>query len=248
MRKMEIYKNFAAVYDIFMTRDIPYDQWAAYIHAIISQDNTADDPVLDLGCGTGNLTLRLAAMGHDMIGVDRSEDMLAEAQSKAFEAGRRILWLAQDMQQLDLYGTVRAAVCTCDALNYLPDAVALRTVFARVRLFLRPGGTFIFDMNTEYKYREVMGARTFGGMEGPVEYIWENHYNPAEKSNEYRVSFRIEGDEPTLFDETHRQQAHDPTDVTAWLGEAGFAQVSIFDGYSHAPIKDDTVRAVFVCK
>ncbi|MCL2187916.1 MAG: class I SAM-dependent methyltransferase [Defluviitaleaceae bacterium] len=242
---MEMYKNFSAVYDLFMTRDIPYDAWAAYIHNLLGK---TDEPVLDLGCGTGNLTLRLAALGHDMIGVDASEDMLAVAQDKMYETDFRVLWLAQDMRKLDLYGTVSAAVCTCDALNYLLTDEDIQEVFRRVRLFLRAGGVFIFDMNTEYKYKEVMGARTFGGMEADVEYVWENEYNAAAQINEYRVSFRVGGNDPVEFDELHKQRAYNFNDVQKWLTKAGFKDVQMRDNYSDTVVKNDTVRVVFICK
>ena len=117
-----IYKGFARMYDALMA-DAPYDIWAAYIDGVLKKHlkraNEAQPIVLDLACGTGNMTLRLAKMGYDMIGVDASEDMLAEAQRKAYEEGQSILFLAQDMQKLDLYGTVDAVASVCDGLNYI---------------------------------------------------------------------------------------------------------------------------------
>jgi SAM-dependent methyltransferase len=189
------------VYDLFMTKEIPYDAWAEYItrllnkHLSIGTNRNGKAPIiLDLACGTGNITLRLAARGYDMIGVDASGDMLAQAQNKAFEQGHRVLWLAQDMRALDLYGTVDAAVCTCDGLNYILNGNELMETFRRVRLFLNPGGIFIFDMNTAYKFGVILGNGAFADAAEGAQYQWDNHYNPASNINTYRVTFQM-GDE-----------------------------------------------------
>ena len=115
---MEAYTDFAEVYDTFMD-NVPYEKWADYIADRLARAGIRDGLVLELGCGTGTLTQLLARRGYDMIGVDRSEEMLAVAAQKAAEEGLDILYLEQDMQSFELYGTVRAAVCVCDSLNYL---------------------------------------------------------------------------------------------------------------------------------
>ena len=245
-----MYQGFAAVYDQFMG-DVPYDAWAAYINRILQQhlphtQNGEAPMVLDMACGTGSITLRLAAMGYDMIGVDASADMLVQAQEKAYEAGRRVLWLAQDMRELDLYGTVDAAVCVCDGLNYLLEDDELREVFRRVRLFLNPGGVFIFDMNTEYKFREVLGDKSFGGEHGNDAYVWDNHYDAHSQINEYHVVFYSrKGGQP--FEELHYQRAYDLETVCAWLAEADFT-VEMRDGYSDLPPHETSTRVTYLCK
>jgi len=201
--------------------------------------------VVDLACGTGSITLRLAAMGYDMIGVDASEDMLAEAQRKAYEQNASILFLAQDMRELNLFGTVDAAVSVCDGLNYILSEGELLSVFKRVRLFLNPSGVFIFDMNTEYKFKEVLQNRVFEGKGADGEaYEWENHYNPETKINEYHVVFHGEDDEP--FSELHRQRAYSPEDVCGLLTQAGFTEVVIRGDYTNDPPRPDSMRVVFV--
>ena len=114
--------------------------------------------VLELGCGTGTMTGLLAQKGYDMIGVDNSEEMLAEAMEKKVESGLDILYLMQDMQEFELYGTVRAAVSVCDSLNYITDPEELKQVFCLVNNYLDPGGLFLFDINTVHKYRDVLGG------------------------------------------------------------------------------------------
>jgi ubiquinone/menaquinone biosynthesis C-methylase UbiE len=241
---MDCYKGFAAVYDLFMAKDVPYDAWAAYIDNCIKAKGKADI-VLDLACGTGNITLRMAKRGYDMIGVDFSEDMLMQAQNKACEQGHKVLWLAQDMRSLDLYGTVDAALCVCDGLNYLLEPSELKEVFRRVRLFLNPDGIFIFDMNTEYKFREVMGESAFGGKAEGAVFHWDNYYDPEKMINEYKVQFITQNEGE--FYETHRQRAYKINDVVRWLTEAGFGEIRLRNNYSDEPLKADTARAVFIC-
>ncbi|MCL2604980.1 MAG: class I SAM-dependent methyltransferase [Defluviitaleaceae bacterium] len=247
---MECYKGFAAVYDTFMVRDIPYDAWADYICEIINNLDKCEI-ILDLACGTGNMTLRLAERGYDMIGTDASEDMLALAQDKAFEADRRVLWLAQDMRALDLYGTVDAVTCVCDGMNYILESDELKEVFKRVRLFLNPGGVFIFDMNTEYKFKEVLAEGTFGDSFEGAEYQWDNVYDAKTMINEYRLSFSSLRRDPGLRsfeNEIHRQRAYDIGEISNWLMDAGFSSIRLRDGYTHEPPKADTARVVFICR
>ena len=244
-----IYKGFACVYDALMT-NAPYDAWAAYIDDVLKKrlnfPECGQPLVLDLACGTGNITLRLAKMGYDMIGVDCSADMLAEARRKADEENVDLLLLAQDMRELDLYGTVDAAICVCDGLNYILTEQELGDIFKRVRLFLNPGGVFIFDMNTEYKFKEQLSNHSFESQESTGEaYTWDNVYHAQEKINEYKITFYTTG-ESEPFIETHYQRAYAPEDVCRLLTQAGFAATAVHDGYNDAPYHDKSGRVVFI--
>ena len=156
---MEAYTSFAAVYDVFMD-DVPYEEWCEYVCGILQEYGIRDGLVLDLGCGTGTMTRLLAEQGYDMIGVDCSEDMLELAQEKEAGKSLNILYLLQDMREFELYGTVRAVVCICDSINYILEEEELLQVFRLVNNYLDPGGLFLFDLNTVYKYREVIGDAT----------------------------------------------------------------------------------------
>ena len=146
---MDAYTSFAQVYDLFMD-NVPYDQWCRYITELLREYGIQDGLVLELGCGTGVLTRKLAAKGYDMIGVDYSEDMLEIAMDHRQE-GEDILYLLQDMREFELYGTVRAAVSICDSMNYIVEYQDLVQVMKLVNNYLDPGGIFIFDLNTPYK-------------------------------------------------------------------------------------------------
>ena len=156
---MEAYTSFAQVYDTFMD-NIPYEEWGAYIVSLLREYGISDGLVLDLGCGTGSMTEVLSGYGYDMIGVDFSEDMLEIALEKRDASGHDILYLLQDMRSFELYGTVRAVVSVCDCVNYLLEEQDLTETFRLVNNYLDPGGIFIFDLNTEYKYRELLGEAT----------------------------------------------------------------------------------------
>jgi len=240
-----MYSGFARMYDAFM-QDVPYDSWASYINEILEGQKC----ILDLACGTGSMTLRLAQMGYDMIGVDVSEDMLAEAQRKAFEAKKQkqILFLAQDMRHLDLYGTVDGVICVCDGLNYILSDIDLAQVFKRVRLFLNTSGVFIFDINTEYKFNESLATYSFEAKTQENEsYIWQNNFNPKTKINEYKVLFHPQGwEEP--FMEIHHQRAYSISEITKLLKETGFNEIQIKDNYTSNSIHDKTERATFIAK
>ena len=166
---MEAYTSFAQVYDLFQD-NIPYGEWADYLKSLLNEYGVKDGLVLDLGCGTGSITELLAKAGYDMIGVDASEEMLELAYEKRAESGHDILYLLQDMREFELYGTVRAIVSVCDSLNYITEEEELLHVFRLVRNYLDPDGVFFFDMNTIYKYSEMLGETTIavaaGGNEG----------------------------------------------------------------------------------
>ena len=159
MENLQAYGEFARVYDMFQD-NVDYDVWGAWLKQQLKEYGILDGLVLDLGCGTGTMTELLAEAGYDMIGVDNSEEMLAEAMEKRVESGHDILYLLQDMQEFELYGTVRAVVSVCDSLNYITEEEELQHVFALVNNYLDPHGIFLFDMNTVYKYQTMIGDAT----------------------------------------------------------------------------------------
>ena len=148
---MEAYTSFARVYDTFMD-NIPYEEWCEYLTGLMREYGVRDGLVLDLGCGTGNMTELLAKAGYDMIGADNAEEMLEIAMEKRDKSGHDILYLLQDMREFELYGTVRAVISVCDSVNYITEPEELQEVFRLVNNYLDPKGVFIFDFNTRYKY------------------------------------------------------------------------------------------------
>lgn len=190
---MEAYTSFAYVYDTFMD-NVPYGEWARHIREKLCEHGVTDGIVLDLGCGTGTMTERLAGYGYDMIGVDNSEEMLELAMEKKTESGYDILYLLQDMRGFELYGTVRAVVSVCDSVNYITEPDELEEVFRLVNNYLDPKGIFLFDFNTVHKYRDVIGDSTIAEDRGVCSFIWDNRYYEKEQINEYDLTLFITED------------------------------------------------------
>lgn len=190
---MEAYTSFAYVYDTFMD-NVPYGEWARHIREKLCEHGVTDGIVLDLGCGTGTMTERLAGYGYDMIGVDNSEEMLELAMEKKTESGYDILYLLQDMRGFELYGTVRAVVSVCDSVNYITEPDELEEVFRLVNNYLDPKGIFLFDFNTVHKYRDVIGDSTIAEDRGVCGFIWDNRYYEKEQINEYDLTLFIAED------------------------------------------------------
>lgn len=232
---MEAYTSFAEVYDQFMD-NVPYREWADFLQEILQKEGINDGLVLDLGCGTGSMTEELAGRGYDMIGVDNSEDMLEIAMEKRQESGHDILYLLQDMQEFELYGTVRAVVSVCDSVNYVTEKEELEQVFRLVNNYLDPGGIFVFDFNTEYKYREVLGDRTIAENREDSSFIWDNYYYEEEHMNEYELTLFIqETDQKELYhkyQETHFQKAYTLEEIRELLEKSGLRFVAAYEDYT----------------
>lgn len=240
---MEAYTSFAAVYDQFMD-NVPYAEWAAYLRELLTGYGIWDGLVLELGCGTGTMTELLAGYGYDMIGVDCSEEMLDAAMEKREASGHDILYLLQDMREFELYGTVRAVVSVCDSVNYILDGQELLQVFVLVNNYLDPGGIFLFDFNTDYKYREVLGNRTIAEDREDCAFIWDNYYDEEEGINEYDLTLfipmgsggtpgweetRPEGGVFRRFRETHFQRGYTLEEIRSALGHAGMEFLAACD-------------------
>ena len=231
---MEAYTSFASVYDTFMD-NVPYGEWGTYIHSLLCRYDVKDGLVLDLGCGTGTMTEILAGYGYDMIGVDNSGDMLELAMEKRLASGHDILYLLQDMREFELYGTVRAVVSVCDSVNYITEPEELAEVFRLVNNYLDPGGLFLFDFNTEYKYREVMGDCTIAEDRGDCSFIWDNCYYEEEKINEYDLTLFIrEGSDDNgalyrKYRETHFQRGYTMEEIRELLSSAGLVFQAAYD-------------------
>ena len=233
---MEVYTDFACVYDQLMD-ETPYAQWCENIAQALGEYGIRDGLVLELGCGTGSLTELLAARGFDMIGVDNSDEMLNIACEKREKSGRDILYLNQDMRSFELYGTVRAVVSVCDSLNYLLEDEDLTACFRLVNNYLDPGGIFIFDFNTRYKYETVIGDRVIAENREDCSFIWENYYDADSGINEYDLTIFVKEPEASSsgeelfsrFQEVHFQRGYTLEEMWSFIERSGLAFVRAFD-------------------
>lgn len=205
--------------------------------------------VLDLGCGTGTLTELLARRGYDMIGVDNAEEMLRIAMEKRERSGLDILYLLQDMRELELYGTVGTVVSVCDSLNYLLDEEDIVRTFERVNNYLYPQGIFIFDFNTVYKYAVVIGDATIAENREDCSFIWENYYHEEQEINEYDLTvFVTEGTLFRRFQEVHYQRGYRLEQIKALLTRAGLEFLEALDADTHGRVTKESERIYVVAR
>lgn len=277
---MESYTEFAKVYDEFMDAT-PYEEWCQRLVQIIekcgitrrnSEENldgwterekalgSEKNLVLDLGCGTGTLTELMAEAGFDMLGIDMSPEMLQEAMEKREESGHDIMYLCQDMRELELYCTVGTVICVCDSINYVLEDAEIIETFKRVNNYLFPKGLFIFDFNTDYKYREVIGDTTIAENREDCSFIWENFYDEESHINEYDLTIFVreitdtesaDDEEEQVFrrfQETHLQRGYDLQEMLHFVKEAGMEFVYAIDADTEEDVTAETERVLIVCR
>lgn len=258
----EMYRDFAAVYDTFMD-NTPYEFWGERLDGLIRKygvsrpERDAEDVmesernlVVDLGCGTGTLTELMYQKGYDMIGVDRSESMLNVAMEKKDKSGSEILYLQQDMRELDLYSTVGTVFSVCDSLNYILEEEELLTVFSLVENYLFPGGILIFDFNTDYKYREVIGNATIAENREDCSFIWENLYDIEEEINEYDLTLFVRETDGRFrrFTETHLQRGYTPEQISSLVEKAGLKILEMTDADTDKELRPESERVLVVAQ
>ena len=268
---MEAYTDFASVYDIFMD-DTPYEEWASYIMDLLEEYGVAkgDLPeaesarqkalavernvVVDLGCGTGTLTELLADRGCDMIGIDASQEMLNIALEKREKSGKEILYLCQDMRELELYGTAGAVISVCDSLNYLLEEEEMLRVFRLVNNYLYPGGVFLFDFNTVYKYETVIGDSVIAENREDCSFIWENYYDAEGQINEYDLTIfaRTENQDGEdifrRFTETHYQRGYTLEEMRGMVEKAGMEFVRAEDADTRGEVREESERIYVIAR
>jgi SAM-dependent methyltransferase len=350
---MQAYTRFAEVYDTFMD-NVPYEEWASYLISLLKEYSIEDGVVLELGCGTGNLTRILAESGYDMIGIDNSYEMLEIARDREYEDDyyegsldyeeddfyedgleyeadnnyeanlnlqdknnmgihinsdgmepsnsslknednilsgvnndsyspttfdedsdselnnydegygegnlSRILYLEQDMRDFELFGTVRAIVSICDSMNYITSEDDLLKVFTLANNYLDKGGMFIFDMNTEYKYKHILADNTIAENRDDCSFIWENYYDEEKQLNEYNVTIyvsatdeldEVKNNDGRLYErfvETHYQKAYSIEKVKELIIKAGLEFIAVYDAFTHNEPNETSERVYFITK
>lgn len=238
------YDALARVYDK-LNRDVDHGVFADfYEDAFRRFGKKKIESVLDLGCGTGSMTLELARRGYDMTGLDASDDMLAVAHERAADAGiSSILWLGQDMTAFDLYGTVDAAVSCLDCVNHLTTNAALDKCFSLVHLFLEPGGLFLFDVNTPRKFRESYALHDYVLEDEGAVCAWRNDFREKSGICDFWLTVFEEQPDGSYLrrDTVERERLYTMRQLRAHLEKAGFEVLGFFsaDGKSPASEADE---------
>lgn len=245
------YGDFALFYDR-LTENVDYKERCDYICSLLRKNGISEGILLDLACGTGSLSYLLAENGFEVVGVDASEEMLSAAQEKKDEKKADVLFLCQKMQELDLFGTIDAAVCTLDSINHVTDEAQVMEIFRRVALFMNDGGIFIFDVNTPYKHKNVLADNTYVYDLDDIYCVWQNTYNEKDCSVDISLDIFERDDEEQdvyyRYFEDFTERAYDFESLKAWLESVKFEVIGIYGEMTEEPIKSDTQRAVFVCK
>ena len=264
------YTVFAEIYDDYMN-DIPYERWTGNICSILSEFGINEGLVAELGCGTGTLTRALAQAGYDMIGIDNSESMLAiareyeeieaeddidEVEADVDAEGKKqktILYLDQDMRDLEFYGTVAACVSVCDSMNYLTKCEDLVSVLKNVNLYLEKDGIFIFDMKTRHTYKDVLGDSVQFEENDDSAIIWENHFDEETGIHTYDLTMFVgyEVGKEFLYEkykETHRQRSYSYEEVREAISKAGMELVRFIDADTLGEPTDTTERVYYIAK
>ncbi len=241
-----MYNDFAYIYDKLIN-DVDYKEWADYYFKIFQRYGLDPKLGLDLGCGTGNLTVELANRGIEMTGVDLSEDMLMVAREKS--DGLDILYLNQDMTEFELYGTVDFIISSLDCINYITDKRDLLKVMKLANNYLGPGGLFIFDINTRYKLENVIGDNTFILEDDDCFCSWQNEYDKRRKLSDFYLTFFCKnGEEYTRFDEHHNERAYDIDEIKAIIESSGMRLLKVYHDRSFENPKKNSERVFFVAQ
>lgn len=242
-----IYDLLAPVYDSF-NGDVDYVKWADFIEKIIEKEYRCGKPelVLDLGCGTGRMTLELAARGYDMTGVDYSAEMLDVARARAEELGlsSRMLWLMQDMREFELYGTVDVAVCCLDGINHLTGTNDLAKTLSLVHNYLIPDGLFIFDINGKGKFENVYGDRSYVFEDEGNVCVWQNYYDSKKRVCDFYITMFSEDNDGKYvrYDEVQREKMYTITSIKRALRVAGMEFIGAYSDFNFSEASDSSER------
>lgn len=266
----EAYSDFALVYDRLMD-NIPYDEWFNYISLLLNEFNIKSGIIAELGCGTGNITERLATAGYDMIGIDNSPAMLDIAQKKKETNGSSTLYLNQDMREFELYGTVSAIISVCDSVNYILDTKELTEVFRLVNNYLDPKGIFIFDFNTRHYYLDVVADATIAEDREDISFIWDNLYDAEANINELYLSLFIKDNitdtnfnaevsavgQPNYkstenlyrkYEECHLQKGYTLNEMITIVKASGLELVCAYDAFTKNPAAESSERIYIIAR
>lgn len=250
-----IYDLIAPIYDE-INEEIDYSAWADFIEKLIKQNYKHGTPefVLDLGCGTGRMTVELAERGYDMTGVDLSVEMLDAARARASEHGLdgKILWLCQDMREFELYGTVDAVVSCLDCINHITVPAELRKCFSLVHNYLSPDGLFIFDINGKKKFETVYSDRSYVMETEDAMCVWQNYYNEKSKLCDFYITLFTRNDDGRYLrlDDRQRERMYPLASIKKMLHGEGFEFIGAYADYdmTDAGDADERIYIIARCK
>ncbi|MCA1057980.1 class I SAM-dependent methyltransferase [Rossellomorea aquimaris] len=244
------YERFAYVYDYLM-QDVPYDGWLEYVNQQAADYSVQGRRVLDIACGTGELSLRLARNGYDVTGVDLSQDMLTIAREKASAQNVQLRLFQQDMSKLDSLGEYDIVTIFCDSLNYLEEESDVINTFNGVHSHLKKDGLFLFDVHSIFKMTQIFMNQTFTLTDEDVSYIWECFPGECSNSVEHELTFFVKEDETGQYErveELHKQRTYPILMLKEWITNNGFELLNITADFTGESPTDQSERIFFACK
>lgn len=247
---MEQYSDFAFIYDELMN-EVDYNEWVEYIEKIIEKENTKVKNILELACGTGNLTIPLTKKNYDIAGIDISDEMLSVAKQKAEREGIELVLLQQDITELDFEITnLDCVLCACYGFNYITYDEDLENVFEKSYELLREDGLFIFDISSYYKLSSILGNNMYGENREEISYMWQNYFDEDENLVEMELAFFVKDENGKFdkFEEVHQQRAYTQEEITEMLKSVGFNSIKIYSDFTFESPNKESERIFFVCK
>ncbi|MGL4912079.1 MAG: class I SAM-dependent DNA methyltransferase [Romboutsia sp.] len=247
---MDQYRDFAFIYDELMN-DVDYNGWIEYIENIIKNENAQVQNILELACGTGNLTIPLTKKNYDIAGIDISGEMLNVAREKAEKEGVELVLLQQDISELDFDVTnLDCVLCACDGFNYITYDDDLENVFAKSHELLKDGGLFIFDISSHYKLSTTLGNNMHGENREDISYLWQNYFDEEQNLIEMELAFFVKDEDGKFdkFEEVHQQRAYTEEEIVESLQISGFNDIKVYGDFTFEKPKKDSERIFFVCK
>lgn len=245
---MEAYSGFAQVYD-FLMKDVDYDGWVDYVEEIFLRESYKPNNILELACGTGNITNRLAKRGYNIIGVDISNEMLTLAKSKAYDLGLDVNYVNQDIRELDYNKKVDSILCLCDGFNYILEEDDLLSIFKKIFSSLKQDGVFIFDISSYFKLTEILGNNVYAENYDDVSYIWQNYFDYETNICELDLTiYKRKNELFERYEEYHYQRAYKLEEIFDLLKKAGFNNIYAYNAFTFQKFKFNDERVNFVCK
>lgn len=245
---VEQYGKFAYIYDELM-QDVDYLKWANYVEEIIIENNSECKKILELACGTGNVTIPMAQKGYNIVGVDISQDMLTIAKNKSIEKNLNLLFIEQNMVELKLKEKFDTILSMCDGMNYITDINDLIQVFQNAYDVLEDEGLFVFDISSYYKIKNILGNNTFGENLDDLSYMWENYFDEESSIINMDLTFFIkDGKYYRKEEEYHVQKAYKEKEIIEELAKIGFKEIEVYDGFTFNKSKNDSERVFFKAK
>ncbi len=242
------YQRFAYLYDELM-EDAPYTEWLDFVKTSASKHLEDGKRFLDVGCGTGSMTILLAKEGFDVTGVDLSTDMLMVAKEKAEAERVNLSLFQQDMRELEGLGVFDCVTILCDSLNYILTEEDVKRTFLSAGSHLKTGGLLLFDVHSLHKINEIFIGQTFGSNEEKLSYIWQCYQGELENSVEHELSFFLQNEDSyERYDELHTQRTFSVDDYCNWLNECGFEHLDISADFKGIGPTEESERILFVAR